>query len=380
MSPSPHTLPQLLAAQLQTLALTLRPGSVAGYRYTIRRFVGYLDAAFPQVRQPAQLCRDPHLLGWLAWLCQQAPPLSNPTRLGHLVRLRRLLDDLAANGHPLQPGLIRREDFPPLPQRLPRTLSPEEDLRLQRELRRTGDVPATALLLTRATGMRIGECLDLAPDCLRQLGLDQWALHVPLGKLHTERLVPADPEVRQLVAGLLALRTQARPALLARAAGLLLPRGAKRSLYGTLRLALADAARRAGCTGRVTPHGLRHAFATEMIRLGVSLPGLMQLLGHHDIRMTLRYVQLTQTDLQREFHLARQNASQHYSVPTILVPHQVTGADLTAIRQSLAATRYLLGLFRGRLDDDKTRRKLQRLDARLLAVDFQLDHLAAAEK
>ena len=40
-------------------------------------------------------------------------------------------------------------------------------------------------------------------------------------------------------------------------------------------------------------------FATEMLRLGVSLPALMQLLGHKDISMTLRYVQVTQQDLQR---------------------------------------------------------------------------------
>jgi len=39
-----------------------------------------------------------------------------------------------------------------------------------------------------------------------------------------------------------------------------------------------------------------------MLRLGVSLPALMRLLGHKDIRMTLRYVQVTQQDLQREFH------------------------------------------------------------------------------
>jgi hypothetical protein len=45
-----------------------------------------------------------------------------------------------------------------------------------------------------------------------------------------------------------------------------------------------------------------------MIRLGVSLPALMQMLGHKDIRMTMRYVQVTQRDLQREFHLARQHA------------------------------------------------------------------------
>jgi len=58
---------------------------------------------------------------------------------------------------------------------------------LQQELRRTDNLAANALLLIRATGIRIGECLDLSLDCLRQLGPGRWALHVPLGKLHTER-------------------------------------------------------------------------------------------------------------------------------------------------------------------------------------------------
>ena len=40
--------------------------------------------------------------------------------------------------------------------------------------------------------IRISECIDLPLDCLRQVGTDEWAFHVPLGKLHTERLVPAD--------------------------------------------------------------------------------------------------------------------------------------------------------------------------------------------
>jgi len=57
-----------------------------------------------------------------------------------------------------------------------------------------------------------------------------------------------------------------------------------------------------------------------MLRLGVSLPALMRLLGHKDIRMTLRYVQVTQQDLQREFHQARQNAAQRYRLPSLSVP------------------------------------------------------------
>src|SRR5205807_2660975 len=82
----------------------------------------------------------------------------------------------------------------------------QEDQLVQQELRRTDDLYANALLLLRATGIRLGECIHLPLDCLRQVGTEQWALHVPLGKLHTERLVPADPEVRRIAGRILTLR------------------------------------------------------------------------------------------------------------------------------------------------------------------------------
>ena len=302
-------------------------------------------------------------------------------RADYLLGLRRLLDDLAANGHALQPDLIRREDFPPRSQYLPRPLPPHDDQLLQQELRPTDDLSANARLLTRATGIRIGECIDLALDCLRQVGPDQWALHVPLGKLHTERLVPADEEVRHILSRLLALRALAPPARLASSEGLLLPRyGGHYALYQTLLWALADAAKRAGCSCPVTPHRLRHTFASEMLRLGVGLPALMQLLGHKDIRMTLRYVQVTQQDLQREFHMARQRAALPHRVPILSVPTSSGAADLPGISQALIATRHLLEMFRRQVPNEKTRRRLQRLDRRLLDVAKQLDHIAAAEK
>src|SRR5215470_10191867 len=47
--------------------------------------------------------------------------------------------------------------------------------------------------------MRIGECADLSVDCLRSTSPHQWAIHVPLGKLKTERMVPVDAFVRELV-------------------------------------------------------------------------------------------------------------------------------------------------------------------------------------
>jgi site-specific recombinase XerD len=378
MSQPSGTLEQIFEAHIRTLALTLRRDTVTNYRCVAHRFLGYLHAAFPQVRRLAQLRRDPHLLGWFRWMCEQTPPLCNKTRGDYLRGLRRLLDDLAANGHSIQPELIRREDFPPLPQYLPRPLSPQDDQLLRDELRRTDDLSANALLLTRATGIRIGECIDLALDCLRQIGPDQWALHVPLGKLHTERLVPADDDIRRIVARILALRALAPHARLAKSEGLLLPRcGGHYALYQTLLWALADAAKRAGCSCAATPHRLRHTFASEMLRLGVSLPALMQLLGHKDIRMTLRYVQVTQQDLQREFHNARQHAAQPHQIPELVVPHCATVAGLPGIRQAIAATRHLLEMYRRGHPNQKTRSRLQRLDRRLGAVVEQLERITA---
>ena len=175
---------------------------------------------YPEIRRLSQLRRDPHMLGLFRWLCELRPSIGNPTRRQRLLCLRRLLNDLADQGHHLQPGLIIREDFPALPEYLPRPLSPDDDRRLQDELRRKDDLYSNALLLTRLTGIRIGECIHLPLDCLRQLGPEQWALHVPLGKLHTERLVPLDSQGLRLLKRILELRAAASPGRLSKIQGL----------------------------------------------------------------------------------------------------------------------------------------------------------------
>jgi site-specific recombinase XerD len=375
MSQPRLSLEELFVAHIQTLATTLRPGTVGYYRSVTSSFLAYLHAAFPQVHCLSQLRRDPHLLGWFRSLLEQDPPLGNATRLGYLVKLRRLFFDLADNGHSLQPELIRREDFPPQPRYLPRALSPEDDQRLQQQLRSIDNLHSNALLLTRATGIRIGECINLSLDCLRSIGDEQWALHVPLGKLHSDRLVPVDDQVRQIVARLLVLRALAPASWLAKSEGFLLPRsGGDCSLHNTLSRVLAAAAQQARCAQHVTPHLLRHCFATEMLRLGVSLPSLMKLLGHKDIRMTLLYLQVTQQDLQREFHLARHNLAQLYHLPPLTLPQQglPVGADLLSIQRAIAAARHLLEMYRRQFADQHTLRKLQRLDKRLLTIASEL--------
>ena len=63
----------------------------------------------------------------------------------------------------------------------------------------------------------------------------------------------------------------------------------------------------AGLPTKIVPHQLRHTYATEMLRSGVSFPSVMKLLGHTSPDMTMLYVDITLTDLAREFHQARSN-------------------------------------------------------------------------
>jgi integrase len=221
--------------------------------------------------------------------------------------------------------------------------------------------------------MRIGELLNLPIDSLRHLDNDQWALHVPLGKLHTERLVPVDNDIRRIHSRILLLRRRHKAA---KHSPFLLPR-LKPCFwypYNALRVFLAKSARDAGCSAPVTPHQLRHTYATEMLRAGVSLPAVMQLLGHKNIEMTLRYIQVNQTDLQRQYHTARQNTAALHSMPNLLLPDPQSGSTIQAITTSLAATRHLLEMYRRHLDQPSVSRSLQRLENRLskIASDLQI--------
>jgi len=346
MRTPPHPLEEALSARVRLLATTLRPATVRQYEHTVRRFMGYLRHRFPDVRRASQLRRDPHLLGWFeylwTWRKNSGKPLLATTRAAQLIRLRKLFDLLADHAFPPPPGLLLSEDIPRPDQVLPRPLSPEDDARLQAELLRRNDLLSTTLLLTRLTGMRIGETVDLSVDCLRHLGIDQWALHVPVGKLHNERWTPVDAHVRTLIARLQFLR------MLPPAAPpeFLLPRPKGRGvLCAELRASLSDAAREAGIPVHIVPHQLRHTYATSMMRAGVSLPALMKLLGHRTANMTLRYVEITQKDLQREFHLARQSPRHMIPLPASLPSSDPDVVDATVVVERLSTAVRVLDLY-----------------------------------
>jgi site-specific recombinase XerD len=270
-----------------SLTPALAPASVRQYRAVVRSFLIYLSEQHPAVGSLNQLRRDPHILGWFVDL--RSNGLVPTVYIARLLLMRCMLQELAWNAQlPDLAHLIRREDIPHEPQRLPRALTPQQDQLIQQELLRRNDLPSNVFLLQRHTGMRIGECADLAYDCLHNLGADQWAIHVPLGKLKTERMVPVDSFVCKLVYRLRFFRSfDSLPFdgwLLAR------PRN-KQTLVKQLRSYLPDIVAAVGIRTHIVPHQLRHTYATEMVRAGVGLPALMGLgedvfnLGHDTRRI-----------------------------------------------------------------------------------------------
>lgn len=364
--PLQHPLAALFQRAAQSLTTSLNQEAFRFYHGTIRNFLNFLGAQYPNVQSLQQLRRDPHILVWFASLRSHQPPLATVTYTIHVFHLRRILEELAATENiPILAHLVLRQDTPRQDHYLPRPLTVDQDKIIQQELLRRDDRNSNAFLLLRHTGMRIGECADLSFDCLRLVGPDSWAIHVPLGKLKTERLVPVDSFVCRLVDRLRLLRSQdALPA-----DGFLMARPSGRSaIIRKLRNFWREIVVTVGISKRIVPHQLRHSFGTEMLRAGVSFPAVMKLLGHLTPAMTMRYVEVCLVDLQREFHLAR--SQPRHLLPASRLPTSIRSpqANLASLLDALHLAQHVLEMFRRTLPQGSDRRFLDRLANRLTKI------------
>ncbi len=370
--PLQHPLAPVLDRAVDSFSTALSPETTRHHRGTARNFLSYLGADHPEVQRLDQLRREPHILGWMSRLRSQAPPLATASYSNLLIALRFIFNELAWTEQFSELAhLIRREDIPRLPQRLPRPLTAEQDELLQQEFRLRNDLGGNVFLLIRHTGMRIGECADLSFDCLRSTGPNQWAVHVPLGKLKTERMVPVDSFVCELVQRLRFFRSldplPPDGRLLARP-------DAKDTLLRHFRDYLHQVCHSLGLSTHIVPHQLRHTYATEMLRAGVGFPAVMKLLGHTSPEMTMQYLDVTLNDLQRAFELAR--SKPRHLVPQPRVPSAPPRTGLGGVLDSLLATQHVLETFRRSLPNGTSRRRLDRLSNRLTKILSEARKLA----
>jgi site-specific recombinase XerD len=364
---------------LATIAVARRPFTVRVYRYCLTGFIRYLEALQPPVRRFADLRRC-HIEAWLRSLLRYK--LRAGTRRLQTIHVRRFLEDIAAWGWEDAPTLplFGRQDVPPHDRCLPRALSIDADRALQKQLNRMEGRYPQALLLLRKTGLRVGELQNLEYDALKELPGGQWLLHVPLGKLHTERVIPVDASTAAIIETIKRIEgeypPEPHPETGKPTRFLLVGRFGRRAptSYRVIRDTLREAARLAGIAERVAPHVLRHSYATEMARAGMSLPVLKDILGHRTIRMTMRYVQVTQCDLQREYLATLEAIKERHRIPqpsgtqrqeAWASPRQ----DILSVLQTAAS---LIENLRRDTGEPITKKKLQRLVERLkrFSTDF----------
>jgi hypothetical protein len=103
-----------------------------------------------------------------------------------------------------------------------------------------------------------------------------------------------------------------------------------------------------------------------MLRSGVSFPVLMKLLGHVDPGMTMRYVDVALTDLEREFQLARSKPRHLAPQPKISTASAHTG--LEGVIDALIAAQHVMEMFRRSLPNGSARNRLFRLSKRLIKI------------
>jgi integrase len=294
----------------------------------------HLASIDPDLASFVQLDRQRHIETYFKALMnarhrRTGEPLSVQERRSRILAISRMLQEIAEWGWHEAPGrrLVFPRDAPRLPRTLPRYLPPDADRRLTQSLQSSPNrLRANALLLARATGLRVGELIDLELGCVHEAsGLGVW-LKVPLGKFDSERMVPLDDETLGIVDRIVADRSPGRPLRHPRSGRMvdfLLVQQGRRISAPTLRVELAQAAAAAGL-GCITPHQPRHTYATALVNAGVSLQALMALLGHQTAEMSLRYGHLfdatVRADYERALALAKERLGPVLPVPPTGVP------------------------------------------------------------
>lgn len=301
-------------AYLERKLGTCRPKTVSSLATRLAHFGRFLADIDPGLESLAGLHRQRHIEPYLNSVAN-----ATSTKTGEAVTVADQDRRIRAVGHMLAEitewgwddaparRLIFRSDHPRKPRPLPRYVPVDADRRLTEALGASEyRLAADALLLARAVGLRIGELLDLELDCVHEVpGHGSW-LKVPLGKLDTERMVPLDDETVELIDRITATRSTGRPLphpRSGRPTQFLFTHHGRRLSQNAVRTELARSAEAAGI-GHVTPHQLRHTYATALVNAGVSLQALMALLGHVSAEMSLRYAHLFDTTVRAEYERA----------------------------------------------------------------------------
>lgn len=273
----------------------LRTSSIAAYDAALRQFRGYV--AFKLEDRPPDRITARDVLEYLQHLRLDRGNGDSAVNR-HVVVLRSFYRALVAMGL-LDPSANPMAAFPTIkaaPKKLPVTLSPDEVERLM-------DAPGkdtilglrdrAILALFYGTGIRASECATLQED---RVDLDGKTVTVT-GKGGHQRTIPLNATVAAALKVYSVARGPAVPAA---------PFFRSRRGRAMSRAAIYERVRAWGVRARiqkvVSPHRLRHTFATHLVHAGVGLVTIRDLLGHRQITSTQIYLHVTAHDMREAAH------------------------------------------------------------------------------
>lgn len=287
--------------------LTAERGSsdntVSAYRNDLTQFAEFM--AGRNKTDWADVTRD-DLIEYILWLKERE--YASATVARKVAAMKSFFGFLLRTGQ-IEDNPSEELDSPKVKKQLPQTLTPEEVDKLLALPAQAGDTPKalrdTALLeMLYATGMRVSETASITLD---DLDLQAGTVRC-VGKGSKERMMPLYTEASNAVQAYL---DKGRSRLLgnnkAERTLFLNPRGERLTRQG-LWLIIKGYAKQLGLEDRVTPHTLRHSFATHMLNGGAGLREVQRLLGHANISTTQVYTHISQDRLRQVYDGAHPRA------------------------------------------------------------------------
>ena len=254
----------------------LAPGTLNQYEMELKKFANYLD-------KPSTNATTNDIRGYLIQFSAMAQRSINRKISTLKAYYTWLVDEEYTEKNP-----TRKIKTPKEPDSLPRNLS-HEDVELLRWYPKSPRNQAIMELLV-SSGMRIGELVKLNRSDLvmvnRQIRVT--------GKGNKERLVFFGPIAKFCIISYLNSRKDDNPALFTNKYG-------ERLTIRSIEMQIKDHARKAGINDKVTPHMLRHTFASGMYEQGADIDFIARLLGHGSTDTTRRYTSINSSAMAKMY-------------------------------------------------------------------------------
>lgn len=280
------------------------PHTVSNYKRDLNQWIQFLAVRYPSCLEEGKLI--PSRVGmdmirdWLSSLFEKNQASSIARKLATIRSLYRYLNCR----HGLKTDPARQVSTPKQPKKIPVFLGVDEMFNLLGSLKGNDWMcqrNRAIVELLYSSGLRVSELVDLS---LRDVDLLEQVMRV-MGKGNKERLVPFGKTAGQALKDYLDVR---QTKVDSGEEAVFINRFGKRLTTRSVERLIERLRRDAGLVGKVTPHTIRHSFATHMLGGGADLRSIQELLGHANLSTTQKYTHITLDRLMEVYDKAHPKA------------------------------------------------------------------------